>query len=125
IGFSEVIRDRMYGPAATEKYSEYAADVVSSARHLLNLINGVLDLAKIEAGKMAFERTQFAVGPLLADCVRAMRGRASDKRPDLLVDDRTAGSSIHADETAIRQIVLNLLANAIKFTAQGWVCLAA
>jgi len=123
IGFSEVIRDRMFGPQA-DKYSEYAADVVTSARHLLNLIQGVLDLAKIEAGKMAFERTQFVIGPLLADCARAMRAGALDKGLDLLLDDTSAGCLVYADETAVRQIVLNLLANAIKFTSKGWVCLA-
>jgi two-component system cell cycle sensor histidine kinase PleC len=103
IGFSEVIRDRMFGPQA-DKYSEYAADVVTSARHLLNLIQGVLDLAKIEAGKMAFERTQFVIGPLLADCARAMRAGALDKGLDLLLDDTSAGCLVYADETAIRQI---------------------
>src|SRR5690242_15567570 len=124
VGFSEVIRDRMLGEDP-EKYSEYAGDVVSSARHLLNLINGVLDLAKIEAGKMAFERTRFAIGPMLADCARAMSARASDKGLPLLLDDKTGDCAVHADETAIRQIVLNLLSNAIKFTAKGEVRLVA
>ena len=124
IGFSEVIRDRMLGEDP-EKYSEYAGDVVSSARHLLNLINGVLDLAKIEAGKMAFERTRFAIGPMLADCARAMSARASDKGVALLLDDKTGECAVHADETAIRQIVLNLLSNAIKFTPKGEVRLVA
>ena len=124
IGFSEVIRDRMLGEQS-EKYSEYAGDVVSSARHLLNLINGVLDLAKIEAGKMAFERTKFAIGPTLADCARPMFARASEKGLQLLFEDNTNGCLVHADETAIRQIVLNLLSNAIKFTAKGQVQLAA
>ena len=124
IGFSEVIRDRMLGEHS-EKYSEYAGDVVSSAGHLLNLINGVLDLAKIEAGKMAFERAPFAIGSMLADCVRAMSTRASEKGLQLLFEDDTGGCAVHADETAVRQIVLNLLSNAIKFTAKGQVRLAA
>ena len=124
IGFSEIIRDRMLGESS-EKYPEYAGDVVSSARHLLNLINGVLDLAKIEAGKMAFERTQFPVGQVLADCAHAMSAKASDKGLSLVLDDDTDGCTVHADETAIRQIVLNLLSNAIKFTAKGQVRLAA
>ena len=124
IGFSEVIRDRMLGEDPV-KYSEYAGDVVSSARHLLNLINGVLDLAKIEAGKMAFERTQFAIGPMLADCARVMSARALEKGLRLNLEDNSGECIVHADETAIRQIVLNLLSNAIKFTAKGQVRLAA
>jgi two-component system cell cycle sensor histidine kinase PleC len=124
IGFSEIIRDRMFGNDASDKYAEYAGDVVSSAQHLLNLINGILDLAKIEAGKMAFERTQFAVRPLLSDCARAMRVRASEKNLELSLEDETEGCTVHADETAIRQIVLNLLSNAVKFTAEGSVRLA-
>jgi signal transduction histidine kinase len=125
IGFSEVIRDRVFGEGALDKYSEYAGDVVDSARHLLNLINGVLDLAKIEAGKMAFERSVFPIGDVLAECVRVVQARADEKSLALVFDDACGSAAVFADSTAMRQMVLNLLSNAIKFTAEGEVRLTA
>jgi two-component system cell cycle sensor histidine kinase PleC len=125
IGFSEVIRDRILGENAEEKYSDYAADVVNSGKHLLNLINQVLDLAKIEAGKMTFEATDFFISNLLSECARAAQIKAQEKHLAVIVDDHCAGTLVHADETAIRQILLNLVSNAVKFTDCGEVRLSA
>ncbi|HEX4079252.1 MAG TPA: HAMP domain-containing sensor histidine kinase [Rhizomicrobium sp.] len=125
IGFSEVIRDRKLGDSAAVKYSEYADDVVASARHLLSLINRILDLAKIEAGKMAFESSLFPIGEMLAECARSMEAAAAGKGLALLLDDQCAGRLALGDAAAVRQILLNLLANAVNFTAQGEVRLSA
>jgi signal transduction histidine kinase len=124
IGFSEVIRDRVLGDAV-EKYSEYAGDVVNSARHLLNLINGVLDLAKIEAGKMTFERSFFPISDALSECTRVVRAKAEEKGLALILDDECTACIVYADATAVRQMLLNLLSNAIKFTAHGEVRIGA
>ncbi len=124
IGFSEVIRDRLLGDSV-EKYSEYAADVVNSARHLLSLINGMLDLAKIEAGKMTFEYSFFPISDVLAECVRVVRVKAEEKGLVLVFQDECAACVVQADATAVRQMVLNLLSNAIKFTQQGEIRIAA
>jgi signal transduction histidine kinase len=121
ISFCDIIRDRTFG--TTERHSEYAPNGVASRRPLFKLMNGMSDSPEIEPGMMTSE--EFPVGPLLASCVSTMQVLASDKRLDLLLDDRTGGCSVHGDEAAIRQIVLSLLCNAIKFTASGWVYLAA
>jgi two-component system cell cycle sensor histidine kinase PleC len=125
IGFSEVIRDRVLGEGAEEKYSEYAGDVVSSGKHLLSLINQVLDLAKIEAGKMEFEVTDFYISNLLAECARVAQIKAEEKLLAVIVDDHCSGTVVRGDETAIRQILLNLVSNAVKFTDCGEVRLCA
>ena len=119
IGFSEIIRDRVLGDQAVHKYSDYAADVVNSGAHLLTLINRILDLAKIEAGKMTFEPVEFDVSALICECARAAEIKAREKGLALVVDDRCADACVLADKTAMRQILLNLLSNAVKFTDCG------
>jgi len=125
IGFSEVIRDHKLGEFDAAKYSEYAGDVVVSARHLLGLINRILDLAKIEAGKMAFETSLFPIGEMLTECARSIQAAATGKGLVLILDDRCDGRLAHGDATAVRQILLDLLSNAVNFTARGEVRLSA
>lgn len=125
IGFSEIIRDRVLGEKALDKYSGYAADVVASGTHLLSLINGVLDLAKIEAGKMTFEAKEFGISRLIAECARITDIKAREKGLELIVEDQCGDAKVRADETALRQILLNLLSNAVKFTDTGSVRLRA
>ncbi len=118
IGFSEVLLERMFGEI-NEKQAEYLQDVLSSGRHLLSLINDILDLSKIEAGRMELELTRFDLPTALANALTLVQERASRQgiALDLTVDKSLA--DFLADERKVKQIVLNLLSNAIKFTPEG------
>ena len=118
IGFSEVLHDRMFGEL-NDKQAEYIADVLSSGRHLLSLINDVLDLSKIEAGRMELELEAFHLPTTLENTLTLVRERASRHEITLTLDvDERLGDFV-ADERKVRQIVLNLLSNAVKFTPEG------
>ncbi len=118
IGFSEVLSDRMFGEL-NEKQDEYLKDIYASGTHLLSLINDILDLSKIEAGRMELELTDFDLPTALDNALILVRERAGRRSITLQmsVDDRLG--QIQADERKIRQVVLNLLSNAIKFTPEG------
>ncbi len=118
IGFSEVLSDRMFGEL-NEKQEEYLKDIYASGTHLLSLINDILDLSKIEAGRMELELTDFHLPTALDNALTLVRERAGRRSITLQtsVDERLG--EVHADERKIRQVVLNLLSNAIKFTPEG------
>jgi len=118
IGFSEVLSERMFGEL-NEKQEEYLRDIYASGQHLLSLINDILDLSKIEAGRMELELTDFDLPTALDNALTLVRERAGRRSITLqmTVDDRLG--QIQADERKIRQVVLNLLSNAIKFTPEG------
>jgi signal transduction histidine kinase/putative methionine-R-sulfoxide reductase with GAF domain len=118
IGFSEVLGERMFGEL-NEKQAEYTEDILSSGRHLLSLINEILDLSKVEAGRMELEVTMFDL-PLAIDNARTfVRERAAKHgiNLDVTVDERLG--DFVGDERKIKQILLNLLSNAVKFTPEG------
>jgi signal transduction histidine kinase len=118
IGFSEVLGERLFGEL-NEKQAEYTDDILSSGRHLLSLINEILDLSKVEAGRMELELTTFDL-PLAVDNARTfVRERATRHSIalDVTVDDRLG--EFVGDERKIKQILLNLLSNAVKFTPEG------
>ena len=118
IGFSEVLTDRMFGDL-NKKQEEYLKDIYASGTHLLSLINDILDLSKIEAGRMELELTDFHLPTALDNALTLVRERATRRGIALHtnVDERLG--QIQADERKIRQVVLNLLSNAIKFTPEG------
>jgi signal transduction histidine kinase len=118
IGFSEVLSERMFGDL-NEKQEEYLRDIYASGTHLLSLINDILDLSKIEAGRMELELTDFDLPTAIDNALILVRERAGRRRITLesTVDARLG--QIRADERKIRQVVLNLLSNAIKFTPEG------
>jgi signal transduction histidine kinase len=118
IGFSEVLSEGMFGQL-NEKQEEYARDIYSSGQHLLSLINDILDLSKIEAGRMELEVSEFDLPAALDNALTLVRERASRRgiALSMTVDERLG--EIRADERKIRQVVLNLLSNAIKFTPEG------
>jgi two-component system, NtrC family, sensor kinase len=118
IGFSEVLTDRMFGDL-NEKQEEYLKDIYASGTHLLSLINDILDLSKIEAGRMELELTDFHLPTALDNAMILVRERAGRRNITLQmsVDERLG--EVRADERKIRQVVLNLLSNAIKFTPEG------
>jgi signal transduction histidine kinase len=118
IGFSEVLTDRMFGEL-NEKQEEYLKDIYASGTHLLSLINDILDLSKIEAGRMELELTDFDLPTAIDNALMLVRERAGRRSIALhtSIDDRLG--PIQADERKVRQVVLNLLSNAIKFTPEG------
>ena len=118
IGFSEVLSERMFGEL-NEKQEEYLKDIYASGMHLLSLINDILDLSKIEAGRMELELMDFDLPAALDSALTLVRQRAARRgiSLDSNVDERLG--QIQADERKIRQVVLNLLSNAIKFTPEG------
>jgi signal transduction histidine kinase len=118
IGFSEVLLELMFGEV-NEKQTEYLRDILESGRHLLSLINDILDLSKIEAGRMELELTDFHLPTALDNALILVRERAARRGITLqaTVDPRLG--DVRADERKIKQVVLNLLSNAIKFTPEG------
>ena len=118
IGFSEVLLERMFGEV-NAKQIEYLEDILSSGQHLLSLINEILDLSKVEAGRMELELTTFELPQTLENALTLVRERATRRgiTLDLAVDDRLG--PFVGDERKIRQVLLNLLSNAVKFTPEG------
>jgi signal transduction histidine kinase/putative methionine-R-sulfoxide reductase with GAF domain len=118
IGFSEVLSEKMFGEL-NEKQEEYSKDIHASGQHLLSLINDILDLSKIEAGRMELELSDFHLPTALDSALTLVRERAGRRgiAVHLSVDERL--DQIQADERKVRQVVLNLLSNAIKFTPEG------
>ena len=118
IGFSEVLMQRMFGELNT-KQEEYLKDIYESGRHLLSLINDILDLSKIEAGRMELELTEFDLPTAVESALTLVRERATRRGIALqkTLDGRVG--RVQADERKVRQVVLNLLSNAIKFTPEG------
>jgi GAF domain-containing protein len=118
IGFSEVLTERMFGEL-NEKQDEYLKDIHASGQHLLSLINDILDLSKIEAGKMDLELSDFDLPMTIDNALMLVRERAARRSITLntAVDERVG--QVQADERKIRQVLLNLLSNAIKFTPEG------
>ena len=117
IGFSEMMESGVLGPLSG-KYSEYCRDIRESGRYLLEVINDILDMSKIEAGAVRLNRERFALPQVLAEAIRIVGPRATDKRL-ALTTEIGAEVFLNADRRALKQIVLNLLSNAVKFTPAG------
>ena len=117
-GFSEIMVGEMFGAMGDKRYKEYAQDILSSGQHLLALINDILDMSKIEAGKMNLRFEPMQLSDVVEDCVRLMRNRA-DAGGLSLEFDLPVLPEIEADYRAIKQVILNLLSNALKFTPAG------
>ena len=118
IGFSEVLGEKMFGEL-NEKQAEYTDDILSSGRHLLSLINDILDLSKIEAGRMELEVTTFHLPDAIENALTLIRERASRHgiRLNQVIDDRLGDFT--GDERKVKQVLVNLLSNAVKFTPEG------
>ena len=118
-GFSEIIADQHFGPNAMERYREYARDIQASGQHLLGLINSVLDLAKIEAGRMELREQVFDLSSCLQDAAKMVQPAAAANRQELRVQGPVEPLQIFADEQKLLQSFLNILSNAVKFTPAG------
>jgi signal transduction histidine kinase len=119
IGFSEVMMEEKFGPIGNERYREYLKDVHSSGGHLLSLINDLLDLSKIEAGKLQLTFSGVALNDVAQQCVATMQPQANRERIIIRTALTPALPQVTADARSVRQIVLNLLSNSLKFTPAG------
>ncbi|QRG06189.1 PAS-domain containing protein [Xanthobacter dioxanivorans] len=118
IGFSEIMESGMFGPLGSEKYAEYCTDIKGSGTYLLDVINDILDMSKIEAGRMQLEVEDVALDEIIADAMRVTAVNGDEKSIDMTVE-AAEGLSISGDRRALKQILLNLLSNAVKFTPEG------
>lgn len=119
LGFSDIIAHQSMGPDQIDRYSDYATDIHSSGTHLLSLINDLLDVAKIESGRMEIEPRWIDPGMVVDGVSRLMSTRATQKRQALTIEVAPETPLVLADERAFRQMLLNLLSNAVKFTPEG------
>jgi len=119
IGFSEIISDELFGPMGNEKYLEYMKDIHKSSLFLLLIITDVLDMSKIEAGKLELSKEVLNIQDVVADVVRMMNERAASRGIELIAQTFDVKVDIWADKRALKQIFLNLLSNAIKFSKDG------
>ncbi|MDA8708542.1 ATP-binding protein [Hellea sp.] len=117
-GFSDIMKKELFGPLGDPRYSEYVNDILFSGQHLLSLINDILDMSKIEAGKMTLNSEVLQMDDMISQVIRIVRGRAEENRLKLLYEE-SAMPEIEADPRAVKQILLNLTTNAIKFTPEG------
>lgn len=118
IGFSEVLQDGLFGDL-NDKQADYVADIHTSGRHLLTLINDILDLSKVEAGRMELQVSAFALSDVLENAVTLMRERATRQGISLCLTVDPSTGAVGADERKIKQVLFNLLTNALKFTTRG------
>ncbi|PHP68335.1 PAS domain-containing sensor histidine kinase [Zhengella mangrovi] len=118
IGFSEVMQAGLFGPLGSDRYEEYARDIHQSGNYLLNVINDILDMSKIEAGRFTLEQENFDLCPLIKETVAmvALQAKAKAITMETRISDRL---TLTADRRAMKQITLNLLSNAVKFTGEG------
>ncbi len=118
LGFSEILLTGMFGPIGSPKYSEYAKDIHESGKHLLNVINDILDMSKIEAGQMRIRCETIDLAPLIEESLRLTAIPAQQR--NIHVEQRVStGLTVEADRRAMKQILLNILSNAVKFTNDG------
>jgi PAS domain S-box-containing protein len=119
IGFSQIMREEMFGPLGEPRYASYVGDIHDSAQHLLAVINDILDLAKIEANSWQLKERELDVEDIVHSALRLLRPRADEAGIRLEFDLGTPGLVLFADETALKRVLVNLLANAVKFSDGG------
>jgi two-component system cell cycle sensor histidine kinase PleC len=119
IGFSEIMKDEMLGPHKVEAYKSYSEDIHNSGQHLLNLINEILDISRIEAGKYDLNEEAVDILAIAEQCCNMVKIKADAKELEIIQNYQNDLERLWADERAIRQICLNLLSNAVKFTPVG------
>ncbi len=117
-GFSEIMSAEMFGPLGDARYKGYAADILKSGQHLLSLINDILDMAKIEAGKMTLHYETVSMKELCDDALRLMRGKIQEAGLTATLDAPDL-PDVDADHRGLKQVLLNLISNAVKFTPEG------
>jgi|GEM_PF-554726 len=119
LGFSQLLCQQYLGPIGKKKYGEYADNIHASAEHLLALVNDILDLSTIEAGKQSLTKEKFDVGEAVSDCARIVAEEARSRGIELVTKAPKSLPRLYADRRAVKKILLNLLSNALKFTPAG------
>ena len=119
LGFSEILKTEAFGPIANERYREYAEIIHTSAGHLLGLINDLLDMAKINAGKLEMHLETLDIFKVIVDCVRGIETQANSAHVGISVALYDGVDRMHGDNKRLHQMLLNLLSNAVKFTPEG------
>jgi two-component system, cell cycle sensor histidine kinase PleC len=120
LGFTEIMKMRIFGPLGSERYGVYAEDIHTSARHLLSIISDILDFSRAEVGALSLREEEVAIVGVLDECFRLLRGKAFDQGIRLSLDAPSGeGPIVRADERLIKQAFLNVLGNALKFTPSG------
>ena len=119
MGFSEVIKAQMFGPAGVPQYVDYAGDIYASGAHLLEIINDILDLSKVEAGKLEVVEERLDLRAVADSVFQLVKGRADERGVKLMHDIAEDLPRLYADKRKLKQMLLNLLSNAIKFTHHG------
>lgn len=119
IGFSDTIRHEALGPVGNTRYLEYLQDISHAGNHLLSLINDILDISKIEAGKTELCEDVVRISHVIDACIRLVKQRADEKGIALTVDQAVLPASLLVDEQKLKQILINLLSNGVKFTPDG------
>ena len=119
IGFSDMMRQRMYGPVSPPRYESYIEDIHHSGEHLLSLINDVLDVARVESGRMTLAEDHVDLADVIGEALALFRGQVEQRRMRLDVDIEPAMPPLRADRRMVRQMLLNVMANAFRFTADG------
>jgi len=126
IGFSEILNRELFGTLGEARYRDYARLIHESGEHLLNMVNDILDMSKIEAGKFKIVKEPFNVGALVKSCCDIMCHTAEQRSLSLIVDIEAGIPELPADKRACKQMLLNVISNAIKFTDPGgWVRVSA
>lgn len=119
MGFSDVLAHQYFGPPGAGKYREYAHDIHASARYLLELVNDLLDMARIESGKMVLTKKEVEIATLIEECTQSISERAEKLEIGLRKTFPTDTPPLHADARAVKQVLLNLLSNALKYSKSG------
>ena len=119
IGFSQIMKDQLFGPLGNEHYAEYVRDIQGAGEHLLGIISDILDIARVETGDIEINITQINLSNLLDDCLRMVREQAESAEVFITLENKVESPYIMADDTRMKQVILNLISNSIKFTPQG------
>ena len=119
LGFSEIIAKECFGSVGSPRYVEYAGDIHSSGSHLLSLINDLLDVAKIEAGRMEIQPEPLEPAKTFESALKLVGAKAREHRQELVIKTDPDAPELYADERALKQILINLVSNAVKFTPEG------
>ncbi|MBM3525643.1 MAG: HAMP domain-containing histidine kinase, partial [Alphaproteobacteria bacterium] len=119
MGFAQLMDAEAFGPIGHPKYREYSSDIHRSANHLLEVIKDILDVSKIEAGKVDFQDSEMDIAKVIADCIGMVRERSTSAGLNIVIEAPADLPGLLADQRRVKQILLNLLSNAVKFTPSG------